>query len=717
MRRLSGLADSYRNERDRLIDLLPEPLREAARERLPAFQALEIQALTATSSALHGRALKLKEGKIRLLQRYRIVVLDNSMDDALIRHLNDFENDWGTFAGGFLHRANFDRFSDLEETLQVWEHLYATVDLLHRQNENRETQRKLDGDVAQAFDELKTDHKEIAEILSAEFAPAELSEFSGQFNILGKQFGRIAAQKLNWFKRVWLKLLRRVPLGFEISQYQALNEKLGVDPLVDITPLSFQEVNGAAAEYATACQQAAKILEAAEKQRRLGEMKQEGDRLGRELERRLSELPNAIRQDLKRLIPIRLEPGEFLDEIAAIETGIQALRAEIAELVATADQKLVQNSDHLEMLAEFQHSTGNKLPGLAKFDPQDEIEVILQGMADWRNLIVFWDTETKLRNLERQLDELPNETLAIQAVQKASADLLSAGGEILRKIWELRSRQLPSEVVKGALDYVQAVEQLSQGYNPALFHRLKQAEEENFRYAVRVFPVWATTNLAAKTNFPLQAGYFDLVIIDEASQCDVPSALPLLFRAKRIIVIGDPNQLRHVATLTKDSDQEAAARHGVALEAFSYNGHSLFDLAHRGVGSHPGYILLKEHYRSDARIIGFSNRLFYNDELVIRTDFSLRNLPEEVVLGAWRRPLASCTGKGGTPQRRQRVQPDRDRRDLTACPSAARKPAAQANGRSQHWDRFSLPRTGRAYPTLGARDIWRRRPNNRRYRP
>ena len=92
--------------------------------------------------------------------------------------------------------------------------------------------------------------------------------------------------------------------------------------------------------------------------------------------------------------------------------------------------------------------------------------------------------------------------------------------------------------------------------------------------ALEVFPVWATTNLAAKTNLSLSPGLFDIVIIDEASQCDVPSALPLLYRAKHLVIIGDRNQLRHVATLHQDSDQEAAAQFGVVPDAFLYNTHS-----------------------------------------------------------------------------------------------------------------------------------------------
>src|SRR3546814_19796885 len=44
-------------------------------------------------------------------------------------------------------------------------------------------------------------------------------------------------------------------------------------------------------------------------------------------------------------------------------------------------------------------------------------------------------------------------------------------------------------------------------------------------------------------SLPAELGIFDLVIVDEASQSTV-SALPALFRAKQILVVGDDKQVR-----------------------------------------------------------------------------------------------------------------------------------------------------------------------------
>jgi hypothetical protein len=69
--------------------------------------------------------------------------------------------------------------------------------------------------------------------------------------------------------------------------------------------------------------------------------------------------------------------------------------------------------------------------------------------------------------------------------------------------------------------------------------------------------------------------------LDEASQCDIPSALPLLFRARRALVIGDPHQLRHIGTLRISDEEDLAAQHGLGDEVsrWSYNQRSLYNLA------------------------------------------------------------------------------------------------------------------------------------------
>ncbi|TWF75621.1 AAA domain-containing protein [Pseudonocardia hierapolitana] len=139
-------------------------------------------------------------------------------------------------------------------------------------------------------------------------------------------------------------------------------------------------------------------------------------------------------------------------------------------------------------------------------------------------------------------------------------------------------------------------------------------------------PGWAVTSLMAR-RFPPEPGLFDLVIIDEASQCGIPHVLPLLFRARRALVIGDAMQLPHIANI--GAEREAASRHRSGVRAdwlekhhLAYRRHSAFHAAARSAG---GTLLLDEHFRCHPDIAAVSNDLFYDSGLTVLTD--MRNRP------------------------------------------------------------------------------------------
>jgi hypothetical protein len=146
--------------------------------------------------------------------------------------------------------------------------------------------------------------------------------------------------------------------------------------------------------------------------------------------------------------------------------------------------------------------------------------------------------------------------------------------------------------------------------------------ELDFSALLRTFPIWAVTNPHAAELLPLEREMFDLVIVDEASQCDVASALPLLYRAKRAIVCGDPKQLRHLSWLREDRQAALASQHGLSASQrsqWNYRTHSLLDVVNGALPSQDDVVLLDEHYRCLPQIIEFSNRHFYGQALRVMT--------------------------------------------------------------------------------------------------
>ncbi len=163
------------------------------------------------------------------------------------------------------------------------------------------------------------------------------------------------------------------------------------------------------------------------------------------------------------------------------------------------------------------------------------------------------------------------------------------------------------------------------------YAKLRREQERLFDSVTKVLPVWCVTNLSARGSLPFESGIFDLLIIDEASQCDIPSAIPLFYRAKRIMIIGDSQQLRHISTIEKHREQQLQVKHNLisaADQPFSYGKNSLYDLlATRCEQSK--LIMLREHFRSHKDIVSFSNHMWYRDSLKICTDYRKFNCPSQ----------------------------------------------------------------------------------------
>lgn len=111
------------------------------------------------------------------------------------------------------------------------------------------------------------------------------------------------------------------------------------------------------------------------------------------------------------------------------------------------------------------------------------------------------------------------------------------------------------------------------------------------------------------------AGFFDIVIIDEAAQISQPEAAGALLRAKKAILCGDPQQLRHQSDLSSDQVRAATDMFGTDPDVLDVAAHSVLDV----VASKVPAQLLNEHFRSAPHLIEFSNRRFYGGGLKTTT--------------------------------------------------------------------------------------------------
>ncbi|MDX6766871.1 MAG: AAA domain-containing protein [Candidatus Methylacidiphilales bacterium] len=128
-------------------------------------------------------------------------------------------------------------------------------------------------------------------------------------------------------------------------------------------------------------------------------------------------------------------------------------------------------------------------------------------------------------------------------------------------------------------------------------------------------PVWMSSPNTVAQIFPRTA-LFDVVVFDEASQCRLEEALPVLLRARRVVVAGDPKQLpptRFFESGVVDSSDDEIESEEDAFQAQQADTEDLLGAA-LNLSVHEAY--LDVHYRSsNAALIEFSNKSFYKGRL------------------------------------------------------------------------------------------------------
>lgn len=165
--------------------------------------------------------------------------------------------------------------------------------------------------------------------------------------------------------------------------------------------------------------------------------------------------------------------------------------------------------------------------------------------------------------------------------------------------------------------------QLFVQYNQAIRARQSQRQLALFddidpRLLLTAFPIWVVTLDELHRLLPLKAGLFDVMVMDEATQCDIASALPAFQRCRRAVITGDARQLRHLSFLSRNREVQLLQRSGLPgedRERWSYRDNSVLDLVGLHLPEQSALTFLDEHFRSCPALIRFSNQRFYDNRL------------------------------------------------------------------------------------------------------
>ncbi|MCS7151731.1 MAG: AAA domain-containing protein [Endomicrobia bacterium] len=216
--------------------------------------------------------------------------------------------------------------------------------------------------------------------------------------------------------------------------------------------------------------------------------------------------------------------------------------------------------------------------------------------------------------------------------------------ELIRQFIDIRvkynlRKRLNDRSLRNDLSYLARMLQRSKKQF-ATFEELKQ--NFDFSKIISTIPCWIISIDDVARIFPLVEGLFDVVVVDESSQCAIPSAIPILYRAKKAVIVGDDKQLPNVEMQYIDDKFNQSLIKECKIDdlprsrSFDCKINSLFDLCAVFADNH---IFLNEHFRCYPEIIRFCNEKFYNGRLILaRSSFGNclgRILNLEIVDGAY----------------------------------------------------------------------------------
>lgn len=270
----------------------------------------------------------------------------------------------------------------------------------------------------------------------------------------------------------------------------------------------------------------------------------------------------------------------------------------------------------------------------------------MSNLRQLKKILYIKDFEVEPENLDRLKVELDFITQKWR-LRKIESDIQKIGNlhVMMEQIRQMKKKQkylainiLKStrrESLKALLRDAKKVRRIKV-HSMALVERRKKKtnqimEEEDFKPLLDAFPCWCVTTYAVSDSLPLKPGMFDVAIIDEASQCDIASCFPIMYRAKRTVVVGDDKQLPHLSFLEKAKEQSFLSQYGIPEKyqlMWRFRTNSMFDLAdYYSMNS----VMLDEHFRSLPPIINFSNHEFYNDRIRVMKKDSLEDNAIDII--------------------------------------------------------------------------------------
>lgn len=311
---------------------------------------------------------------------------------------------------------------------------------------------------------------------------------------------------------------------------------------------------------------------------------------------------------------------ELVDDPVGNRHGVrERLIQAIEKRNGTAWKKAVEDLSLLTENKEYAVRLNEISERISTYSPNLYRDIV--GLADQKqrfncpdNLELAW----KIARLKSWLNHIHNHT-SIDELQSKHERLSKREFQLNSDLvtilaWQKQIDKVTKRQRDALMAWSDSMKKFGKGTGKWAYKHLSAAQE-SLREAKNAVPVWIMPlHRVAQMFSDPKAGMFDIVIFDEASQCDI-RGLTIGYLGKKLLVVGDPDQISP-AGIFQDQERvyELISRflHDIPhKDNFSITS-SLFGLAQIRI---PNMIQLNEHFRCVPEIIAFSNHHIYEGKL------------------------------------------------------------------------------------------------------
>ena len=312
------------------------------------------------------------------------------------------------------------------------------------------------------------------------------------------------------------------------------------------------------------------------------------------------------------------------EELNHIENYISTIKQYAFELINFVNIKLKDFKDIFKLLPDeiSDFENGKKI-----LETYNEIIKILNSVVDYYTN--YSKIESELKSKTEELNRIENYISTINSQEEEILQIIAnCDIEIIEQGKVILEEKIKNKLFNASLPQINNYKDYLPDNIPWRYEDLNVFKEVTKKF-LDIFNIISVTSLSAKASLSLSNELFDMVVIDEASQCDIASAIPLILRANQLVVIGDPLQLKHITSLSK-FEEERIKEHLLLSGAvyLKYKEKSLRDYSERFVinaNDNNKVVNIDRHYRCHPDIIGYSNEAFYNPRLQVDLKICTKN--------------------------------------------------------------------------------------------